>query len=114
MADLIDRLSGASENEDPPRPKIPTHQFFGGFRLYALGKMSSSEAKSDFDLQGSELTQANLIVSELDTRVGTAAKIAYVLQVEAVAMKLEDEDDTIYHNPDGTIDKTRVQLDLDI
>lgn len=114
MADLIDRLSGASFDLDPSRPKIPVHQFAAGLRLYALGKLTSSEAKLDFDLQGAELTQANLLIAELDTRIGADGKVIYVLQIEAVAMKLEVSDDTIYHNPDGTIDKTRVQLDLDI
>lgn len=114
MADLIDRLSGASLLEDPPRPKIFQHQFFGGLRLYVIGKMTAAEAKQDFDLQGSELTQANLLVTEIDSRTGATAKILYVLQIEGVSMKLEDDTDTIYHDEFGAIDKTRVQADLDI
>jgi hypothetical protein len=114
MADLIDRLSGASESEDPPRPQIKLHEFFSNLRLYAVGKMTAAETKVDLDLQGAELTQANLVIVELDTRVGATGKILYVLQTEAVATRLPDDSDTIYHNPDGTIDKTRVQADLDI
>ncbi len=114
MADLIDRLSGASKQEDPPRPQIKLHEFFSNLRLYAIGKMTAAETKVDLDLQGAELTQANLLIAELDTRVGATDKIEYVLQTEAVAAKLPDDTDTIYHNPDGTIDKARVQVDLDI
>lgn len=114
MADLIDRLSGASEDEDPPRPQIKLHEFFSNLRLYAIGKMTAAESKTDLDLQGTELTQANLLIAELDSRVGVTAKIEYVLQTEAVATRLPDDEDTIYHNPDGTVNKTRVQADLDI
>ena len=111
MADLIDRLSGTATGG---RPKLHSHQFVAGLRLYALGKWTAAEAKEAFDLQGAELTQANLVISELDSRVGTTAKILYVLQVGAVANMLEEGNDTTFHNPDGTIDKTRVQADLDI
>lgn len=113
MADLIDRLSGASELEEPPRPKIPVHQFMGGLRLKASGHVTDAEVKQDFDLQGSELTQANVVLTQLNG-LTASAKVPYVLRIEAVAMKLEDDTDTIYHNPDGTIDKVRVQADLDI
>lgn len=113
MADLIDRISGESENMDPARSKIPVHQFIGGLRLYTDGTLTAAEAKLDYDLQGAELTQANSLVTTIDSKSGTA-KIAYVLRVEAVCFKIEDYDDTLYHNPDGSIDKSRVATDLEL
>ena len=114
MADLIDRLSGASEELELPRPKLPAHQFMGGMRLYADGKATRVEIASNWDLQGEEATDAAAIADQIDGAGGTAATMRYVLSVEAVSFMLEDDDDTLYHNPDGTINKTKTRSDLGI
>ncbi len=113
MADLIDRIRGAA---DEPRPKIGTTQFFGTLVLVAGGEMTEAEAKQDLDLQGAELTQANQVLAVLDGKSNTAAKIAYALKVFAVAAILERgrEEDTVYNDLDGSVNKVRVKADLEI
>ncbi len=63
MADLIDRISGV----DNTRPKINLHRFIGVERLYALGEWSRSQIVTEFDLQGSEATQAGQIADRIDS-----------------------------------------------
>lgn len=113
MTDLIDRLSGESKEHDPVRPKIPAHQFNAGLGLYVAGKITAAEAQQDFDLQGDELTQANALIAVYDGK-NTTQKLIYHEVVKAVAYKMEHSEDTIYHNPDGTIDKAAVAVDLEI
>ena len=108
MSDLIDRLSGEAES----RPKINVHRFMAAERLYALGELSASEIVTDLDLQGDEITQATTLKDRIDGELKVADKALYVLRVESVCMCIEDHDDTLYHNPDGTVDKTRVVEDL--
>lgn len=64
MADLIDRISGV----DITRPKINLHRLIGVERLYALGEWSRSQIVTEFDLQGSEATQAGQIADVIDAR----------------------------------------------
>ncbi len=113
MADLIDRIRGKA---DLGRPKIEVAQFFGTFVLVAGGEMTRAEAKQDFDLQGAELTQADLVYDVLDGKVNTTAKLAYALKIFSVAAKIEQgfPDDTVYNNSDDTVNKTRVKADLEI
>ena len=113
MTDLIDRLSGESRNHDPARPKIPVHQFNAGLGLYIAGTITAAEAKQDYDLQGDELTQANALIAEYDSRSTTLQKLIYHEIVKAIAYKIEDEDDTIYHTA-GAVNKTKVKADLGI
>ena len=110
MADLIDRLAGTDET----RPKIAVHQFTAGLVLYASGAVTGSEVAQDWDLQGAELTQANALAAAVDAKSTALLKTIYVLKVNSVCMLLEDTNDTIYHNPDGTINKARVAADLEI
>lgn len=110
MADLIDRLSG----QDNTRPKISPHGFCGVLELYSAGKVSQAEVVLNWDLQGAELTQAIALRNKIDEKTNASAKIAYVLDVIHIALLIEDDDDQIYHNPDGSVDKTRVILDLEI
>jgi hypothetical protein len=110
MADLIDRISGVSEGEG--RPKIHLHRFMAAQRLYALGEWTRSEIATEFDLQGDEATQASHLADKIDAQTGTANKTVYVLRADAVFMCVEDGDDGLYHNADGTVDKAQVQEDL--
>lgn len=114
MADLIDRLSGASLGMEPSRPKLPVHQFIGCYRLYVSGIITRTEIANAWDLQGNETTQATSIANAVDAEVGVASKIAYVLRVEAVSFLIEYDADMIYHNPDGTVNKSKVATDLGI
>ena len=112
MADLIDRISGASILQIPPRPKINLHRFVAVERLYALGEWSRAEVAAEFDLQGDEATQGGALADNIDAQTGASAKTLYILRVESVCMCVEDGDDTLYHNPDGTIDKAQVYEDI--
>lgn len=114
MADLIDRISGESVGMTPSRPKLPVHQFTGGLRLYCYGLKTRVQVATNFDLQGTEATQAGALADRIDAQTGIAVKIAYALRIEAVAMLMEQDNDTFYHNPDGTINKTAVLADLGI
>lgn len=109
MADLIDRLAGT----DPNRPKLPAHQFIAGLRLYAAGLVTKQEIAADWDLQGDEATQAAALAAVVDSK-NAGNKGPYALQVDAVCMLLEYNGDHIVHNPDGTVNKTRVKTLLGI
>lgn len=107
MADLIDRISG-----DTDRPKINLHRFMGMERLYAFGEWTRSQISTEFDLQGDEATQAIALANKIDAETGATNKTLYILRVESVLMCLEDHSDTLYHNVDGTVNKTKVYEDL--
>ena len=107
MADLIDRISGQTD-----RPKINLHRFIGCERLYALGEWGRAQIAAEFDLQGDEATQASALADNIDAETGASNKALYILRVESVCMCVEDGDDTLYHNPDGTIDKAQVYEDI--
>jgi len=109
MADLIDRLSGQTT-----RPKLPVHQFVAGLRLYAAGLVTRQEIAAAWDLQGDEATQATNLANQVDAQTTAANKALYALRVDAVALLLEIGADTIYHNADGTINKTKVATALGI
>lgn len=113
MADLIDRLSGESTDLPTPRPKLSNHQFIGGLRLYANGKISRADLAGNWDLQGSEATQAITIADAIDAAklVGLAETIELMAIVESVAMLIEDGADTIYHTA-GSVNKAKVIVDL--
>ena len=112
MADLIDRISGASVRMDPPRPKINLHRFMGAERLYALGEWTRAEIAAEFDLQGDEATQGTQLADEIDAQSNITNKALYILRVESVCMCLEDSDDRLYHNQDGTVNRAKVYEDL--
>ena len=111
MADLIDRVSGASVRMDPPRPKINLHRFIALERLYALGEWSRAQIAAEFDLQGAEATQATQLADQIDSNVQMVNKALYILRVESVCMCVEDGDDTLYHDA-GAVDKGKVYEDL--
>ena len=87
MADLIDRLTGLSENMSPSRPRITTHEFEAHFGLLGAGKWTTAEAQIGLDLQGNELTQAQSVLNKMASKNATA-KITYALIVMSVALAL--------------------------
>ena len=109
MADLIDRISGESV---PDRPKINLHRFIAVERLYAFGEWTRAEIAAEFDLQGDEATQGAALADNIDAELKAVDKALYILRVESVCMCIEDGSDTLYHNPDGTVDKAKVYEDL--
>lgn len=112
MADLIDRISGASTLQIPPRPKINLHRFVAVERLYALGEWSRAEVAAEFDLQGNEAVQAGQLADVIDAQVGVNDKALYILRVESVCMCIEDSNDRLYHDVTGVVDKSQVYASL--
>lgn len=107
MADLIDRISGASS---PTRPKLNLHRFMALERLYALGEWSRAQIATELDLQGDEATQ---LANKIDAETGATNKTIYILRVESVCMCIEDGQDTLYHTG-GAVNKAKVYEDLQI
>lgn len=108
MADLIDRISGQTYDL---RPKINLHRFMGVERLYAFGEWARQQIASEFDLQGSEATQAAQIADNIDGQVGAGNKVLYIARVESVFMCLEDSEDNFYHSG-GIVNKPKVYEDI--
>jgi len=107
MADLIDRISGAAID----RPKINLHRFMAAERLYALGEWTRTELAAEFDLQGDEASQGVQLADRIDAQSNITNKIVYLMRLESVMMCIEDGDDRLYHNPDGTVNKAKVYED---
>ena len=111
MADLLDRI--AFDEQITGRPKISVHQFCGYLVLYAIGKRTRGELKTKWDLIDAEASQADLIADEIDAKATAESKHRYVDQVDAVALLL-DQRAPEYVTAPGTIDKVKVQSDLDL
>lgn len=112
MTDLLDRL--AFDENITGRPKISVHQFVGYLSLYALGKRTRTELKTKWDLIGTEASQADLIANKMDG-MNAATKQRYVLQVDAVALLLDEGAPEYVTDAElGVIDKTKVIADLDL
>ena len=107
MADLIDRLAGTGD-----RPKINLHRFMGAEQLYTLGEWTRAEIATEFDLQGDEATQGALLADSIDGNSTALNKLIYVMRVNSVLLCLEDGDDRLYHNEDGTVNRAKVYEDL--
>ena len=114
MADLIDRISGASVEQVPSRPKINLHRFMACERLYAMGEWTRVQIAADLDLQGDEATQAVQLADKIDAQSGLANKVGYIARVESVCMCIEDNQDRLYHGTDGGVNKTKVYEDLQV
>jgi len=112
MADLLDRLSGVGEQETPPRPSINLHRFMAAERLYALSLFTRAQLATEFDLIGLEATQAGQIADQIDANLTALLKTIYINRADAVLMCVNDVDDRLYHNPDGTVNKTSCFIDL--
>jgi len=114
MADLVDRISGASVTQTPSRPKINLHRFIGAQRLYAFGEWTRAEIATEFDLQGSEATQGVQLADKIDAQSNAQTKALYILRVESVMMCLEDGNDRLYHDASGVVNKAKVYEDIQI
>lgn len=114
MADLIDRISGASVEQVPSRPKINLHRWIGMQRLYAFGDWTRAQVAAEFDLQGAEATQGAQLANLIDAQTGASNKVLYILRVESVMMCLEDRDDRLYHDAQGAVNRAKVYEDLQI
>lgn len=112
MSDLIDRISGDAEDAIPPRPKILIFQFVAGYQLYALGFATRLEVADDWDLQGDEIPQATALADAIDAAGSTANKLAYLARIQAISALIEVDFDTLYHLPDGSVDKAKVITDM--
>jgi len=109
LSDLIDRLSG----EATARPKINLHRFIAVERLYAFGEWTRAQVAAEFDLQGTEATQAGQLADKIDAQIGASNKALYVLRVESVCMCIEDRTDGLYHSA-GVVNKAKVYEDIQI
>jgi hypothetical protein len=109
MTDLVDRIAGTGT-----RPKINLHRFIGAERLYAFGEWTRAQLATEFDLQSSEATQGGQLADKIDAQTGASNKALYILRAESVMLCLEDRDDRLYHNVDGTINRAKVYEDLQI
>lgn len=110
MADLIDRIAG---NSDRP---INMHRWVGVQRLYALGEWTRAQIGAEFDIIGNvdEERQATQIADQIDAQAGATNKAIYLGRVEGVFYCSQDHDDRLYHNPDGSVNKTKMFEDLQI
>jgi len=81
-------------------------------RLYAFGEWTRAQIAAEFDLQGDEAVQGTQLANQIDSNVQPSNKALYILRVESVCMCLEDGDDRLYHNPDGTVNRAKVYEDL--
>ena len=108
MADLIDRLAGTTTE----RPKINLHRFVGAEQLYALGEWTRQQIAAEFDLQGDEAAQGVQLADAIDVASPALNKLIYIMRVNSVLMCMEDGDDRLYHNPDGTVNRAKVYEDL--
>ena len=110
MADLIDRLAGTTTE----RPKINLHRFIGAEQLYALGEWTRAQVAAEFDLQGDEIAQGVQLADKIDAASTALNKVIYILRIQSVMMCMEDGDDRLYHNADGTVNRAKVAEDLQI
>ena len=108
MADLIDRLAGTTTE----RPKINLHRFVGAEQLYAVGVFTRAEIAAEFDMQGDEATQGVQLADAIDAASTALNKVIYILRANSVLMCLEDGEDRLYHNANGTVNKAKVAEDL--
>lgn len=118
MADLIDRIArytGQAENID----KINLHRWLGVQRLYALTEWTRQQIADEFRITGNpdQVRQATQIADVIDSFTGNNAalnKVIYIGRVEAVLMCAQEHTDHLYHNIDGTLNRTKIFEDLQI
>lgn len=89
MAGLFDRFQGGGGD------RVSVHNFQAVLILRAEGIINDTQAKTLINeklvtpLEGSELTDANAILTVLEGKVDVAAKVRYALKVDAVNMLAE-------------------------
>ena len=107
MTDLIDRIAGINDAE-----KINIHHFTSQYNLVASGIRTGSEVLAEFGLVGQEITDANAVLTELNSKSNTLNKIAYILKMDAVFISVEAGDGRYWTGE--TPNKAIVKSDLDI
>ena len=116
MADLIDRLAGANDGGSLA-PKVPVHFFLGKMVLRATNDLTSAETQTGFNpsFTAEQMQQAAAIESVLDSKTGLAAKVAYLMKLEALFFSMENKNDSTWWNPDYTIkNKARILAIMEI
>ncbi len=113
--DLIDRIAGTGDRSR----KINLHRWLGVQRLYTLAEWTRVQIGTEFDITGNvdEERQATQIADKIDSFGGGSGplnKVIYIGRLEGVFMCLEDSNDKLYHNGDGTVNKAKVFEDLQI
>ena len=111
MTDLIDRLS--SESQELGVWKINPFRFAAGLMLYAHSLATAGQIAESFNLTGDEITQGALLKDVIDSKGTLADKIIYIGKFEAVAVRLADTQDTIFHSG-GSVNKSAVKTALEI
>jgi hypothetical protein len=82
-------------------------------RLYALGEWTRAQIAAEFDIPGNvdEERQATQIATAIDG-LNATNKVIYIGRIEGVFMCLEDSNDRLYHNGDGTLNRIKIFEDL--
>ncbi len=115
MADLIDRIAGTGDRSR----KINLHRWMGVQRLYTVSEWTRAQIAVEFDIAGfpDEERQATQLADKIDSFTGGGGplnKVIYLGRAEGVFMCLEDSDDRLYHNTDGTLNRAKIFEDLQI
>jgi hypothetical protein len=110
MADLFDRIAAIGD-----RPRIPMHQFVASMSLYALNEIpTAAEAFSNFDLIGDELIQAQSLVTTIDGIADLTLRMRHIEQTKSCFYLVSIREDTVYHNENGSLNKTRISASTGI
>ena len=116
MSDLIDRLGRDRffvRSPTTPR-KIKLHQFVANLRLYADGKMAASQIYAGWSLVGSEQTQVSRLLNDIDDQLTLEDKLNHIAILESIVYLLEDDDDRLYHDRHGRLNRELAKRDLGI
>jgi hypothetical protein len=116
MADLIDRIAGDNISDGE---KINLHRWIGVQRLYTVGEWTRAQIATEFGIAGNadQERQATQLADKIDSFSGGSGplnKVIYLGRIEGVFMCLEDSNDQLYHNQDGTLNRAKIYEDLQI
>ena len=110
MADLIDRIIGVDGVE-----KIAVHHFIAQYRMVSEGIRTGAEVVAEFDLVDQEITDANAVLTELNSQSNITNKMRYVLKLDAVFISIEAGDSRYWPSGiSGEPDKATIKADLGI
>ena len=107
MTDLIDRIAGTNG-----AVKINIHHFTSQYTLVAEGIRTGAEVVAEFSLVGQEITDANAVLTELNSQSTVLKKIQYILKMDAVFISVEAGDSRYW--TDGIANKAIIKADLGI
>jgi hypothetical protein len=116
MSDLLDRLGrDRFFLRLPTTPqKIKLHQFVANLRLYADSKMEAAQIYNSWKLSSGERVQVSRILSTIDDQADLSAKLDLIDVLEATLYLLEDDDDRLYHDINGRLNRELAKRDLGI